>query len=63
MKIFVSGSFLNENEVPKEARDTILGILRDEENVKEVVVESRPEYVTEDVLHGLQLALECRSFH
>lgn len=50
VKIFVSGSFLNEEELPKEARDEILKRLNKEENVEEVVVESRPEYVTEKVL-------------
>jgi len=50
VKIFVSGSFLNEKELPKEARDEILKILNKEENVEEVVVESRPEFVREDVL-------------
>ncbi len=50
VKIFVSGSFLNEKELPKEARDEILKILNMEENVEEVIVESRPEYVTEKVL-------------
>ena len=62
VKIFVSGSFLNEDEVPKEARDTILGILRDEENVKEVVVESRPEYVTAEVLRDCSEALGNKLF-
>lgn len=56
VKIFVSGSFLNEEELPKEARNEILKILNNEENVEEVVVESRPEYVTEEVMR------ECCSF-
>ena len=50
VKIFVSGSFLNEEELPKEARDEILKMLNKEENIEEVVVESRPEFVTEEVL-------------
>lgn len=50
VKIFVSGSFLNEAELPKEARDEILKRLNKEENIEEVVVESRPEFVTEDVI-------------
>ncbi len=50
VKIFVSGSFLNEEELPKEARDEILKILNNEENIEEVVVESRPEYVTDEVI-------------
>jgi hypothetical protein len=62
VKIFVSGSFLNEDEVPKAARDEILRILKDEENVKEVVVESRPEYVTEDVMKECSQALGNKLF-
>lgn len=50
VKIFVSGSFLNEKEIPAEARDEILNLLNKEENVEEVVVESRPEYVNERIL-------------
>jgi radical SAM enzyme (TIGR01210 family) len=50
VKIFVSGSFLNEEELPKVARDEILKRLNKEENIEEVVVESRPEFVTEDML-------------
>jgi len=50
IKIFVSGSFLNEAELPKDARDEILKKLNKEENIEEIVVESRPEFVTEDVI-------------
>ncbi|MGZ7117016.1 MAG: archaeosine biosynthesis radical SAM protein RaSEA [Methanobacterium sp.] len=50
VKIFVSGSFLNEEELPKKARDEILKSLNDQDNVEEVVIESRPEFVRESVL-------------
>ncbi|MGB9937339.1 MAG: archaeosine biosynthesis radical SAM protein RaSEA [Methanobacterium sp.] len=50
VKIFVSGSFLNEKELPKDAREEILKRLNREENIEEVVVESRPEFVDEGVL-------------
>ena len=50
VKIFVSGSFLNEEEIPKIARDEILKRLDREENVEEVVIESRPEFVSKKVL-------------
>lgn len=52
VKIFVSGSFLNEEEIPREARDEILNVLNQEDNVEEVVVESRPEYVTEESIRA-----------
>ncbi|HTX61142.1 MAG TPA: archaeosine biosynthesis radical SAM protein RaSEA [Methanobacterium sp.] len=50
VKIFVSGSFLNEDEIPKDARVDILKILKNQDNIEEVVVESRPEFVTEEVV-------------
>ena len=50
VKIFVSGSFLNPDEVPITARNEILKILKNEEYVEEVVVESRPEFITAEVL-------------
>lgn len=50
VKIFVSGSFLNEEEIPKKARLEILKRLNQEDNVEEVVVESRPEFVRSDIL-------------
>lgn len=53
VKLFASGSFLNPHELPKDARDTILKKLVSLGNVKEIIVESRPEYVTEDVLEEI----------
>ena len=50
IKLFASGSFLNPEEVPKEARDYVLKKLANMEEISEIVVESRPEYVKEDVL-------------
>lgn len=50
VKLFASGSFLNPYELPVEARNRILETLRDMDNVREIIVESRPEYVTEEVL-------------
>ncbi len=50
VKLFASGSFLNPYELPIEARNTILKTLANMDNVSEIIVESRPEYVTENVL-------------
>lgn len=55
LKIFTSGSFLNPEEFPSEARIEILKTLNGLENITEVIVESRPEYVTKEVL------IECCS--
>jgi len=50
VKIFVSGSFLNPEEIPKKARQEIFRILNESTQIEEVVVESRPEYIIENVL-------------
>ncbi|MGC9517793.1 MAG: archaeosine biosynthesis radical SAM protein RaSEA [Methanomicrobiales archaeon] len=50
VKIFTSGSFLNPAEFPNEARIKILELIANEENIEEVVVESRPEYVNREIL-------------
>ena len=50
IKIFVSGSFLNPEEIPKDAMKEIFEIINEYDDVEEVVVESRPEYVNEDIL-------------
>ncbi|WP_225369820.1 hypothetical protein [Methanobrevibacter arboriphilus] len=45
IKIFVSGSFLNPQEISKEVRCEILETISKIDEIKEVIVESRPEYV------------------
>ncbi len=50
IKIFASGSFLNPKEVPKEARDEILQILKNTDEISEIVIETRPQYVTEEAI-------------
>ncbi len=62
VKIFASGSFLNPDEIPESARNKILNILKDEKNVEEVVVESRPEFITEEVLKECCEALGNKIF-
>ena len=54
--------FSNPDEIPKSARDEILNILKDEKYVEEVVVESRPEFITEDVLKECCNALGDKIF-
>ncbi|MBS3778426.1 MAG: archaeosine biosynthesis radical SAM protein RaSEA [Candidatus Thermoplasmatota archaeon] len=46
VKIFTSGSFLDENEIPKKVQEYILSDLNDK--TKKIAVESRPEYITQD---------------
>ena len=49
IKLFTSGSFLDEFEVPKEAKEHIFKKIG-ELPIKEVAVESRPEFITDDNL-------------
>lgn len=62
VKLFVSGSFLNPEEVNSEARQGILKSLAEYPEIEEVVVESRPEYVTEEVLRECCAALTGKIF-
>jgi len=48
VKIFTSGSFLDEKEVPADALSKILSLLEEDDRVFKVVVESRPEFLTEE---------------
>ena len=60
VKIFTSGSFLDDLEVPPEARSEIFSMLSDA-GVERVVVESRPEYVVEgslEPMHDVGLEVE-----
>lgn len=62
VKIFVSGSFLNKDEIPSKARNEIFRLLKNEKYVEEVVVESRPEFITEKVLKECCEALGDKIF-
>ncbi len=50
VKLFTSGSFLDFSEVPQDIQKRILEETSQYEEVKEIVLESRPEYVTEKAL-------------
>jgi hypothetical protein len=65
-KLYTSGSFFDEREVPAAARGAILGELG--RTFKRVVVETRPDFVTEAVLKeakglcpGLEVAMGLES--
>lgn len=50
VKIFTSGSFLDEREISKETRREILTRLRDNDRIKKVIAETRPEHITQDIV-------------
>lgn len=58
--IYNSGSFLNDAEVPPEARSAILRRCAEEDAIRVVVVESRPEDITTGRLKALHDALDGR---
>ncbi|OQD59610.1 hypothetical protein MBBAR_1c00040 [Methanobrevibacter arboriphilus JCM 13429 = DSM 1125] len=53
IKIFVSGSFLNPQEISKEVRCEILETISKIDEIKEVIVESRPEYVKKEAIEEI----------
>jgi radical SAM enzyme (TIGR01210 family) len=60
LKVYTSGSFLDSEEVPVEARDDILRVIGADERITEVVLESRPEFVTEDTMSTVHTLLGSR---
>lgn len=51
VKIFTSGSFFNDDEVPKAVQDQILGELADK--AEKIIIETRPEFVLKEQLESL----------
>jgi len=57
VKIFTSGSFLDDSEIPGETRYEILSCLGKDDRVKKVIMETRPDYVTPEKLsEGMEAA-------
>lgn len=48
VKIYTSGSFFDEREVPVSARNRMLNVLGSSEDVVKVIAETRPEHVTSE---------------
>lgn len=53
LKIYNSGSFLDEKEIPKEVRNYIFEKIASIEKFKEVTIESRLEYITSETLEEI----------
>ena len=58
IKIFNSGSFFDENELPEKVRRHIYEKIAKIEKIKEVVIESRCEYITSEKLVELKEILD-----
>jgi radical SAM enzyme (TIGR01210 family) len=50
VKIYTSGSFFDQDEIPLGSRRKILEAISADNRIREVILESRPEYVTDIVL-------------
>ncbi len=57
LKIFNSGSFLDENEISKETQHHIYEKISKVEKIREVVIESRLEYITSENLEEIRESL------
>jgi len=57
VKIFTSGSFLDDSEIGSSTRIEMLSRLREDDRVKKVIAETRPEYVTDEKLSVAREAL------
>jgi radical SAM enzyme (TIGR01210 family) len=61
-KMFTSGSFLDPKEIPESVQLEILTRLSQYPTIKEIVVESRPEYITEAILSKYKTLLAQKYF-
>jgi radical SAM enzyme (TIGR01210 family) len=61
VKIYTSGSFLDDGEIPAEARSEILRIIAADDRIREIVLESRPEYVNDSTLSEVRAVLGDRT--
>lgn len=53
LKLFTSGSFLDTKEVPLEIQKQMMIEAAKYDQIEEIVLESRPEYVTESILNNI----------
>lgn len=61
VKIYTSGSFLDPEEIPVDARDAILQLIASDDRVKEMVLESRPEFVVDSTMVSIREILGDRN--
>lgn len=57
LNLFNNGSLLNDNEISPDARNGILKKIGREKNIKMVVLETRPEFVTENKIKEIKRLL------
>jgi radical SAM enzyme (TIGR01210 family) len=62
IKLFVSGSFLNVNEIPEKVQEYIFTEFNKYDQIKEVIIESKPEYIDESSLIRLAKLIPNKIF-
>ncbi|WP_409199846.1 archaeosine biosynthesis radical SAM protein RaSEA [Methanobrevibacter sp. DSM 116169] len=62
IKLFASGSFLNPHELSINCRDEILKIIANTKEISEIVVESRPEYIKEEIIDDIFEIIDDKLF-
>ena len=62
VKLFVSGSFLNKNEIPEKVQNYIFEEFSKYDQIKEVIVESKPEFIDEVSLKRLASIIPNKIF-
>ncbi|MCD4810283.1 MAG: TIGR01210 family radical SAM protein, partial [Methanosarcinales archaeon] len=58
LKIFTSGSFLDEREVSQEVRNAMMERIGKTGSIKKIMAETRPEFVNEKILGNILDILE-----
>jgi radical SAM enzyme (TIGR01210 family) len=58
LKLFTSGSFLDISEIPEEIQKEILEEASQYREIVEIVLESRPEYVTEKIMQTIKESID-----
>lgn len=53
IKIFTSGSFFDPREIPDDSKNEILNILSKNKNIIKVSFETRPEFVSEEIIKNI----------
>jgi len=55
LKIFTSGSFLDEREISRETRKEIARMVKKKEKIKKLIVETRPEFINDEKIGDLNI--------
>lgn len=55
LKIFTSGSFLDEREISSETRKEIARVVEKRKEIKKLIVETRPEFVSAEKIEDLKV--------